>query len=318
MSKVSIIVPIYNVEKYLIEALDSVVNQTYKDLEIICVNDGSKDNSRKILEEYKNKDSRIIIVDQENQGLAGARNSGLNIASGEYIYFMDSDDYIKSDLVELNVDIMKKYSPDLICFGSDISGVTDSNLLKYINPEFKGLYLNSKKNIFKTNIHVWNKFYKKELLDAWNLKFCEGLLFEDIYFNFIYFLRATKLYYLQDKLYTYRVRENSIMNDNKSFKSLDHLKNIENLLDYFKDKKDLWNKKESLLYHILDIYYIRTLKTCTNSERTEIIKYQESIIYKKFLEILNVNNRNIVNKSKYVCDIYIRSLKLKIRGYYAY
>ena len=94
MPKVSVIIPVYNVEKYLSECLDSVVNQTLKDIEIICVNDGSPDGSAAILEEYAQKDNRIKVITQENRGLSEARNSGLKIASGEYIAFLDSDDYI--------------------------------------------------------------------------------------------------------------------------------------------------------------------------------------------------------------------------------
>ena len=94
MPKVSVIIPVYNVEKYLSECLDSVVNQTLKDIEIICVNDGSPDGSAEILEEYAQKDNRIKVITQENRGVSEARNSGLKIASGEYIAFLDSDDYI--------------------------------------------------------------------------------------------------------------------------------------------------------------------------------------------------------------------------------
>ena len=94
MPKISVIIPVYNVEKYLRECLDSLLNQTFKDIEIICVNDGSTDGSLNILNEYASKDSRFIIINQNNQGLSAARNNGLNVAKGDYVAFLDSDDYI--------------------------------------------------------------------------------------------------------------------------------------------------------------------------------------------------------------------------------
>lgn len=97
---VSIVIPVYNVELYLRECLDSVISQTYHNLEIICVNDGSPDNSLSILEEYAAKDSRIRIISQENAGISVARNTGMDVATGEYIYFLDSDDYIALEMVE--------------------------------------------------------------------------------------------------------------------------------------------------------------------------------------------------------------------------
>ena len=100
MVKISVIIPVYNVENYLEESLDSIINQTFTDLEIICVNDGSTDNSPSILNNYANKDSRINIINQENKGLSAARNSGLDVATGDYIYFFDSDDILELTALE--------------------------------------------------------------------------------------------------------------------------------------------------------------------------------------------------------------------------
>ena len=108
MPKVSIVIPVYNVEKYLRECLDSVVNQSLRDIEIICINDGSTDNSFKILEEYKSKEIRLQVLSQKNGGQSKARNAGLEVATGEYIYFLDSDDYIKTDALEILYKIAKK------------------------------------------------------------------------------------------------------------------------------------------------------------------------------------------------------------------
>ena len=115
--KISVIVPIYKVEKYLRRCIDSIINQTFKNIEIILVNDGSPDNCPKICEEYKNKDNRIIIINQENQGLSVARNSGIRIARGQYLVFIDSDDYIEEDMIEYLYEGIVKYDVDISCCG---------------------------------------------------------------------------------------------------------------------------------------------------------------------------------------------------------
>ena len=116
MVKISVIIPVYNVEKYLKECLDSVINQTLKDIEIICVNDGSTDNSLNILENYAKKDNRIIVISQKNKGLSGARNTGLKYCSGEYVSFIDSDDYVSKDLFELTYNNAISNNSDLVIF----------------------------------------------------------------------------------------------------------------------------------------------------------------------------------------------------------
>lgn len=115
-SKISIIIPIYNAEKYLEKCLDSIVKQTYKNIEIICVNDGSKDNSINILSRYNKMDNRIVLINKENNGLSSARNIGLASATGEFVMFVDSDDWIDIDTCEKCLKIMNKYSVDVVMF----------------------------------------------------------------------------------------------------------------------------------------------------------------------------------------------------------
>lgn len=114
--KVSIIVPVYNVEKYVERCIESIIKQSYKNLEIILIDDGSKDNSGKICDEYAQKDNRIKVIHKKNGGLSDARNTGLNIADGEYICFIDSDDYIHKDLVKDNLEKLIQQKADMICF----------------------------------------------------------------------------------------------------------------------------------------------------------------------------------------------------------
>ena len=118
MPQVSVIIPVYNVEKYLRQCLDSVINQTLEDIEIICVNDGSTDKSREILNEYAYKDSRIVVIHKENGGLASARNEGLKHVTGKYCHFLDSDDYIEKKLYEYAVKIFENFDIDYFSFSS--------------------------------------------------------------------------------------------------------------------------------------------------------------------------------------------------------
>ena len=112
--KVSIIIPVYNSERTLERCLDSVINQTYKNIEILIVNDGSKDKSLEIMKEYQKKDNRIMVINQENKGLSGARNAGLDKATGEYVTFIDSDDYIKANLIKDTIEIFNRYNCDVV------------------------------------------------------------------------------------------------------------------------------------------------------------------------------------------------------------
>lgn len=185
MAKVSIIVPVYNVEKYLRKCLDSLINQTLKDIEIICVNDGSKDNSPKILEEYAKKDNRIIVINQENAGLSVARNSGIDIAKGEYIGFVDSDDWIDLDFFEKLYYSATSNDTDIAVGG--IIRVTGIKKKKFLNFEKETITDNTNLKFELCDVpeksYVWNKIYKTEKLKEIGLEFEKGIFYEDCIFT---------------------------------------------------------------------------------------------------------------------------------------
>lgn len=173
--KVSIIIPVYNVEKYIRQCLESVINQTYKNIEIIVINDGTKDGSMKIVEEYL-EDKRIKIINKNNGGLSSARNKGIEEATGEYIYFLDSDDWIEKDTIE----VLVKNSKDVDIIGANFFYFDEITKIKEKNKDIsddieKGEYsLNH-----CTEIMVWNKLYKYSFLKEKNLTFIEGIIHED-------------------------------------------------------------------------------------------------------------------------------------------
>ena len=192
MIKISVIIPVYNVEKYLRRCLDSVINQTFRDMEIICVNDGSTDSSAEILEEYKSRDKRIILLNQENMGQGNARNVGLKIAKGEYISFIDSDDWIDSDFFEKLYEAAKKYNADVACaeIKRPHANGKISNKLRFWKEDVLHTHIEKYAvNNMPRQCYVWNKIYRKSEIDRQNLSFKEGVLFEDISFiiRFIYF-----------------------------------------------------------------------------------------------------------------------------------
>lgn len=227
--KISVIIPVFNAEKYLSKCLDTIILQTYKNLEIICINDGSTDCSGQILNEYAQKDSRIIVLNQQNSGQSIARNKGLEIATGEFVSFIDSDDWVSLSLYQKFVNALKLVNSDIdiYMFNADIF-LKDQSLsdvkLKHvfelavwkIKPE-KLLYsVADCSNPFDGNMAVWNKIYKKSYLDFLNLKFEENLIFEDKVFHFESFLRTQKIYINNDALYHYRQHSASTMHTIKN------------------------------------------------------------------------------------------------------
>lgn len=216
---ISVIIPVYNVEPYLRKCLDSVINQTYQDLEILCVNDGSTDNSLDILEEYATLDSRIVVFSQENGGLSAARNTGLRNAKGDYVYFLDSDDYIDLNAIERLHSLAEEKSLDVIMF--KLLNFYDGEIEKFSENYYEMPYLTRnlkkdvfdytdiKKHIFRMNVTVPTKFFKRELIK--DLEFLEGYIFEDNLFFIEYIFKAKRIYYYDNYLYYRRVRSESII-----------------------------------------------------------------------------------------------------------
>jgi glycosyltransferase involved in cell wall biosynthesis len=228
---VSIILPVYNVQAYLETCIESLINQTYKDLEIIAINDGSTDQSLSILEAYAQKDSRLRVVSQENQGLSAARNTGLNVATGDYIIFIDSDDYIATDLVALCVTSFQKQEVDVLVYNHGVFQDGQNEIqpqVKALRPgrRTNGEYLNEVINL-KTNTWnpVWLYAFTSNFLNQHRLKFHEGIYHEDILFTPTMLSFAKHIGVLPEVLYYYRIRPGSITTDaSKLQKSLkDHI-----------------------------------------------------------------------------------------------
>ena len=215
--KVSVIIPVYNVEQYLRQCLDSVVNQTFEDIEIIVVNDCSPDNSLKIIEEYKQKDERFVIVDlKKNVGLGFARNEGMKVAKGKYITFIDSDDYVSKDFVEILYKTIEKYqydviSPDFYCYDDITKKISDSRHPKeFYNVPISTITI-KQKLLYCEDIHYARKIFRLQFLKDNNIVFKINKL-EDTLFTWEIVLKTNKFMFIDDKIYFYRVnRKGSIM-----------------------------------------------------------------------------------------------------------
>lgn len=246
---ISVIIPVYKVENFLHRCVDSVINQTYKNLEIILIDDGSPDNCGNICDEYANKDTRIKVIHQENQGLSGARNSGLNIAKGEYIYFIDSDDYIKKNTFEDMINFSEFGKYDIVigqmCYLYSGNKIKENKNLKYCN-DIKKI----RKNIFLAIISVsaCSKLIKKHIFSS--IKFPLNKLAEDLFVSYKILFVAQTACFIPETYYIYS-KENS--------NSLSNGKNLKNII-FFKYGRFLsWiehSKFAKKYYPDLEIYCI--------------------------------------------------------------
>lgn len=218
--KISVVLPVYNVADYLRKCLDSLVNQTFKDFEVICVNDGSTDLSLGILEGYALTDSRFKIISQENQGLSGARNTGIEHVKGEYVLFVDSDDWLEENALELLYEHVKGFNSEITMFkfkffDDDTSEISEDPFtnLEVIDPAlYTGnfSYYDVLDIIFKISHAPFNKLYKTSFLRNLGAKFLYGSYYEDVEFFYKVFFKAKKVSLLPEYLYYYRIRDYSI------------------------------------------------------------------------------------------------------------
>lgn len=321
---ITVVVPVYNVEKYLKKCLDSIVNQTYKNLEIICVDDGSPDNSIDILNIFAEKDKRIKIIRQRNQGLSEARNTGIKNAKGKYIIFIDSDDWIELEMIDLMLKKIQNENLDLV-----ICGFFDhyfekkykinelNNIKKYIKDKIDGIsyfkIVTSKTNLFTA--FAWNKLYRLDLIKSKNLFFPEKRLYEDLSFTFRYLIYSKKVDVVERPLYHYIRRKGSITNILNFKNSIDILFTLENLKEFlikeeqytllnsveFKEYLFSWSSRAALfqLPFLENISNKREVNKIINNFKNNkeykeccqyILKNSKNKKYKLFIRVLYFNN----------------------------
>lgn len=288
IEKISIIIPIYNVDKYLDKCLDTIINQTYKNLEIILINDGSTDNSLNICKTYAKKDERIIILNKENEGVSISRNKGIKIATGKYVVFMDADDYVASNhvehlyncMIENNVDLVISNAIDIKEDGTIVKNKKNSDLLMTRDECLCELL--TEKNFY----HVcWGNLYKKEFLEEclFNSNY---RIAEDLDFLYTYISKTKKVYFTSKKTYYWVIRNTSATHLPYSEKWNDELNICCSIIDRNCSKKnDLYEHSiaKYIRANVNQAHRFNLTREQANLLRNNIKVYQNKILtYKGF------------------------------------
>lgn len=348
MPKISVLIPVYNASEYLDESISSLLNQTFADIELICVNDGSKDNSLEILNDFAAGDSRVKVIDKENGGCGSARNRALEEASGEFVYFFDPDDLIEENAFELAYNSAVENDSDMVIFKANIfdsNGISNREVFFYYDRTLKKeqfgnlTFKDIKQYVLKGGYAPWSKLYKNEFLDAYDdFRFDLGLAFDDVPFHVKSMVRAKRLSFVNEFLYHYRVDNVNSVNSTASngfdiFKIVDIVENIlrtENVFDEL--TKEFYSFK---LYHILNYiistgseeYYEMARERFLETDRNHIgdipdlsrkydlvIKYEDYDEFKQHYELLlsiNEKNSQITKLKKEVRALKKENEKLK-------
>lgn len=304
MIKVSVIIPVYNVEAYLSRCLDSVINQTLKEIEIIIINDGSTDNSYKIIKDYEKKDCRIKTISQNNGGLSMARNAGLEIATGEYIGFVDSDDRIDERMYEVMYAEAKKNDADIV--GCNYCDEYDDKTITKPLYKFKDLNIKLReygldkfiREIFlpySYGCEVWSKIFRNEIINKNNIRFEKNneIFAEDWLFDFYYFMKCNKIILIDEAFYYHFIRIGSIMNADKPKLT----QRLMELINRF-EKKSKINNQYAEIYSVIpdityslvtfSIYYHKNFKTKWKALKSAYMDNKFITRMKEFYE--NKNN----------------------------
>lgn len=286
MPKISIIVPVFRVEKFLPVCLDSLRAQTLKDIEIVCVNDGSPDRSQMILEQYAALDDRIVIVSKENGGLSSARNAGIRVASGDYVCFVDSDDLLERNACEVIVSAFKTNKCDVVTYGATAFPAHRSNAWvdNRLSPR-DAVYVGCSPSIlFDESSHpfAWRTALRREFLIENGLFFDEGLRFgEDELWHFSVYPRSEKTVLIADKLYRYRVeRRGSLMATRAAdpvLKAYDHLRIVEKICADWHSLGLIDSHYNELLDYIAGFVLLDLFRTPSEG-RMALLRFARSIL----------------------------------------
>ena len=307
MPKISVIIPVYNIEKYLKKCLDSVINQTFSDIDIICINDGSTDNSLAILEQYASKDNRITIINKPNGGLSSAWNAGLQAVKSPYLTFVDGDDWIEKNILELAYKAITNNDVDYVCWGANIVSETydknTKNQKNYHKIKYSGIKEVDDNLIRKTVVTVWSKLYKTSIIKEKGISFPTSSGHDDNAFWLMYAPWTKKGYYIPEYLYNYVQRENSIMwkrrlkNTDKIF---DNIILIPPLINYYKN------------HNLTDIHYelliLNIKKLFLNDFRFLDGRCKHEVLEKCSNDLKNINLQELY-KSEFIKAIIRQDIK---------
>ncbi len=311
--KLSIIVPVYGVEKYIDKCLNSLVKQSLKEIEIIVVNDGTKDNSQKIIDKYVKKyPDKIKSYIKENGGQGSARNYGLKKATGEYIGYVDSDDFVEKDMYKKLYNKAKENNYDIVVCGNyNVSeDYQNKNIDAFINN-----YNTDLENIFFGKMAVWNKIYKRDILIKNKLEFKEKVWYEDLAFTLKAIMNSNTFAFIDEPLYDYLIREGSTMNNSNVQRNLEILDAFNDILSYIQHnkKEEYFSKIEFLaIDHIYISAIVRVLKAEADDKvKRETINKLIDYMNKKFPNYKNNKYINTLSKNR---KIIYKLINIKMYG----
>jgi len=270
---ISIIVPVFNTAQYLARCIDSLLLQDFNDIEIVCINDGSTDDSLSILEQYEKLDPRIIIVSQKNAGLAAARNAGISVSKAPYIMFCDSDDWFEHKTCSTMLGALLKYNVDLaICGVSMIYDVPEELIMdenEYFRLRFSGREPVTLSLILQTNVSSCNKIFRRDIIDKYQISYPEGFLYEDSFFYDTYMSVSTSIFFVDSQLYNYYRHPNSIMSGTyrKTKSSIDHLYHAFRFYDFLHDRSIFPENSDYFWSRFLEYYEFAILHSNSANQR---------------------------------------------------
>lgn len=308
--KISIIIPAYNIEDYIGECLDSVVNQTYRNIEIIVVNDGSKDSTPQIIDKYASQDDRIRVVHKTNGGLSSARNAGLDIMTGEYVSFIDGDDYVESNLYQSIVSeiIDKNRDVDIIQFGhrvffdkGDNEPIHNPTLHRLSHFRADSILENLliKGNMLSTL--VWDKLYKVKIFD--NVRFSVGRYYEDLPASFEVLFYADSIIATDMVFYNYRRSRSGSISYKVDEKLFDENAIFEEMKDKYASNKRLYYIIDNYSIDRLIAWYVKVMKFVPENEQDKLLQRIEAMAKTK-------------RKTKIIVPFGIKYIRYKIFVYY--
>lgn len=280
MAKVSIVVPIYNVVKYLHRNLTSLMNQTYSDIEVLCVNDGSTDNSADVIDEFVKKDSRFVRLDKTNGGLSDARNHGMKFASGEYIMFIDSDDFVSEKMVESCLNRIENEHLDMVVFDYDqyfdVTNTSETIRMPFEDNKIYCLETNPELVAYCNNA-AWNKMYRFELFKKHEIEYPYGYRHQDLGTTFRLLTYCNRVGFIHESLYFYLAdRPNNIsqMIDKKLYHIIDMCTiNI----DFYKEKGLFEKHKEELQYLCMINFMVALRKAMRLTDKEFVFTFVDQV-----------------------------------------
>lgn len=287
--EVSVVVPIYNVEKYLRQCLESLVNQNFDDYEIILINDGATDNSMKIAQEFEDKYKNIKLISKKNAGLGAARNTGMKYVTGKYVLFVDSDDYVSPEYISELYNVINREDSDIvICSHEKIyeNKTEIVNLEVDFNKAYEGIEVLGHLFSRKIRCYAWDKIYKTELFFNNEVQYLEGRLYEDILATVKLISKSKKISYINKPLYKYRIREGNITSI-KTIKSIIDLNfSIEKVNKYLVDE-NLYSYLDDEIVNFNISYTLGSLDILSIYTNYEIKKFYSG--YKDYYKNIDFN-----------------------------